>query len=262
MYGLPQAGIIPQQLLEKQLNKKGYHQNDITPGLWKQKWRPICFLLCVDDFGVKYVGKHNAKHLMSVLGDHYEISHNWKGKRYLGIYLDWDYGHRKVHLSMLLYVTDTLTRFRQQNPQNLQHQLYPHIRPTYGAKAQYMEDADVSPPLSIADNVFTRSHGKVSVICTGSISCYADSIWIHQIKSRKPNGAHDAKSETIIRLCVHPPWYHTHILRKWHGPSGPYWRLVPPWNKIQNHSRGIFLYVKQHGVTYQQRSSVDYSKNH
>ena len=31
VYGLPQAGLIAQQLLEKRLNKKVYHQSEITP---------------------------------------------------------------------------------------------------------------------------------------------------------------------------------------------------------------------------------------
>ncbi len=35
MYGLPQAGIIAQQLLEKQLQQHGYRQSKTTPGLWK-----------------------------------------------------------------------------------------------------------------------------------------------------------------------------------------------------------------------------------
>jgi hypothetical protein len=34
MYGLPQAGIIAQQLLEEQLAKHGYRQSKTTPGLW------------------------------------------------------------------------------------------------------------------------------------------------------------------------------------------------------------------------------------
>ena len=55
---------------------------------------------------MKYVGKHHVEHLMTVLRDHYKISHNWRGKRYLGIDLDWEYDHRKVHLSMMSYVTD------------------------------------------------------------------------------------------------------------------------------------------------------------
>jgi hypothetical protein len=35
MYGLPQAGILAQQLLEQPLNEHGYQQSQITPGLWK-----------------------------------------------------------------------------------------------------------------------------------------------------------------------------------------------------------------------------------
>ena len=35
MHWLPQAVIVVKQLIEKRLNKKGYHQSDITPGLWK-----------------------------------------------------------------------------------------------------------------------------------------------------------------------------------------------------------------------------------
>ncbi len=34
MYGLPQAGILAQELLEQCLNTHGYRQSPITPGLW------------------------------------------------------------------------------------------------------------------------------------------------------------------------------------------------------------------------------------
>eukprot|EP00804_Cyclotella_cryptica_P003521 CCRYP_002151-RA/>CCRYP_002151-RA protein AED:0.44 eAED:0.35 QI:0/-1/0/1/-1/0/1/0/79 len=67
MYGLPQAGIIAQQLLETRLVANGYCQSTVTPGFWKHDWRPIAFALCVDDFGVKFVGIRNAKHLLHAL---------------------------------------------------------------------------------------------------------------------------------------------------------------------------------------------------
>ena len=41
VYGLPQAGIIAQQLIEQQMNKKGYKQSDINPEFWTHKWCPI-----------------------------------------------------------------------------------------------------------------------------------------------------------------------------------------------------------------------------
>ena len=74
MYGLPQAGLLAQELLEKRLEKHGYKQSKYTPGFWTHETRPICFTLVVDDFGIKYVDEDNAKHLIQVLEEHYNIS--------------------------------------------------------------------------------------------------------------------------------------------------------------------------------------------
>jgi hypothetical protein len=104
MYGLPQAGIIAQDLLTKQLNKAGYRQSKITPGYWRHNWQPISFTLVVDDFSVKYVNKDNVGHLISSLSQDYTINTDWEGTRYLGLTLDWDYLQRKVHLSMPGYI--------------------------------------------------------------------------------------------------------------------------------------------------------------
>ena len=74
MYGLPQSGLLANKLLEKLLNKRGYHQSEIVPGLWKHKWRPVRFTLVVDDFGVKYVGKEHAEHLKNTLEENYTVT--------------------------------------------------------------------------------------------------------------------------------------------------------------------------------------------
>jgi hypothetical protein len=60
MYSLPQAGLLANELLEKRLNKHGYQQSKLVPGLWKHDTRPIQFTLVVDDFSMKYVGKEHA----------------------------------------------------------------------------------------------------------------------------------------------------------------------------------------------------------
>lgn len=73
MYGLPQAGILAQQLLEQQLNEHRYSQSKAVLGLWTHKTRPISFTLVIDDFGVKYVRNENAIHLISTLKEHYEV---------------------------------------------------------------------------------------------------------------------------------------------------------------------------------------------
>jgi hypothetical protein len=87
MYGLPQAGIIAQQLVKERLQKHGYHQSQTTPGLWKHDTCPISFSLVVNDFGVKYVGKENAQHLLGTVRHYYKCSCNWKGEQYCGLTL-------------------------------------------------------------------------------------------------------------------------------------------------------------------------------
>ena len=63
----------------------------ITLGLWKQKTQPISFTLCIDDFGVKYVGQEHTEHLLQELNANYKCAIDWEGKKYLGMDIDWDY---------------------------------------------------------------------------------------------------------------------------------------------------------------------------
>ena len=83
-------GILAQELLEQPLNKHGYRQSPIAPGLWQRDYQPISFTLCVDNFGIKYVGWEHAEHLASILSEHYKCSHDWDGQWYLGMTIDWD----------------------------------------------------------------------------------------------------------------------------------------------------------------------------
>ena len=66
-----------------------------TPGLWKHIHQPIKFTLVVDDFGVKYVGKEHADHLVNALKNKYQISNDWQGALYCGISLNWNYKGEK-----------------------------------------------------------------------------------------------------------------------------------------------------------------------
>jgi hypothetical protein len=60
MYGLKQASLLANQLLQTRLAPFGCYPAHHTPGIWLHKTRPISFSLVVDDFTVKYVGKENA----------------------------------------------------------------------------------------------------------------------------------------------------------------------------------------------------------
>jgi hypothetical protein len=148
MYGLPQAGIIAQELLEERLLKAGYRQSKVTPGYWKHDWRPISFTLVMDNFGIKYINKTDANHLIQTLQQDYEIEEDWEGTQYLGITLDWDYKKREVHLSMPGYVEQALARFGHLIPKILQHQPHKHTVPSYGATIQYSKNDDATKLLS------------------------------------------------------------------------------------------------------------------
>jgi hypothetical protein len=87
MYGLPQAGILTNKLLQRNLAKDGYRPTPHTHGLWKHDTRPISFSLVVDDFGVKYDGCEHAEHLMECIKKNYNISSDWKGSAYCGLTL-------------------------------------------------------------------------------------------------------------------------------------------------------------------------------
>jgi hypothetical protein len=155
-YGLPQAGIIAQDLLTKQLHKAGYHQSKVTPGYWRHDWHPISFILVVDDFGVKYIDKDNVEHLISVLQQAYKVDTDWDGTRYLGLTLDWDYKYCKVHLSMPGYIEKAAIRFGHEPPNKPQQQPHPHSIPTYGATIQYAKHTDQSRPATKDEQKYIR----------------------------------------------------------------------------------------------------------
>ena len=62
-YGLPQSGRITNDLLHTHLEQAGYYEAATKPGLWSHKWRLIKFVLLVDDFGIKYVGRVLFPHI-------------------------------------------------------------------------------------------------------------------------------------------------------------------------------------------------------
>ena len=168
MYGLPHAGIIAQELLTERLEAAGYYQSDKTPGFWRHQTRPICFTLIVDDFGVKYVGKEHVQHLIDTLKQYYVVAEDWKGEKYSGITLDWDYNKREVHLSMPGYCREALVRFNH-TLRKLNHQPHKHTLPTYGATIQYAKPEDSSPLVGEEEKKFIQQ-------VTGTFLYYARAV--------------------------------------------------------------------------------------
>jgi hypothetical protein len=71
MYGLPQAGILANKLLKERLAHHGYFKQPHMPELWKHVTCPVWFNLCVDNFGIKYIGRGHLQLYMI----HYERKH-------------------------------------------------------------------------------------------------------------------------------------------------------------------------------------------
>ena len=116
------------------------------PGLWKHKTRPVVFSLVVDDFGIKYVGKEHADHLVNSLQADYKITIDWTGGTFCGIDLNWNYEERTVGISMPVYIKKALLKFSHAVPSKPQDQPYKHTPIVYGAKQQFATE-DTSPKL-------------------------------------------------------------------------------------------------------------------
>jgi hypothetical protein len=117
------------------------------PGLWKHVSNSTQFTLTVDDFGVKYVGRHNAQHLITALHQHYNIEEDWDGSLYCGISLKWNYDNGHVNISMPGYIDKLLARFEHKPPLKPQHS--PHAAPPrkFGQDAQEPIEHDHQPIL-------------------------------------------------------------------------------------------------------------------
>ena len=147
MYGLPQAGLIANELLKKRLADAGYYDCQFTPGLYRHVWRPITFALVVDDFGVKYKGAVHANHLISILKKDYEVTVDWKGDLFVGIKLEWDYDKRTLNTHVPGFTKRALHKYQHPAPNRPQHAPAQAAPIQYGAKVQTTQQ-DTSPYIS------------------------------------------------------------------------------------------------------------------
>jgi hypothetical protein len=147
MYGLPQAGILANQLLEKRLAAKGYYQCQHTPGLWRHMWWSITFCLVIDNFGIKVTNMADFGHLKKALKEHYTIAVDYKGSLFCGVKLTWNYTHRHIDFSMPGYIATALKKYQHPTPTVPQNAPYNAATIQYGAKVQRVE-TNTSAPLS------------------------------------------------------------------------------------------------------------------
>jgi hypothetical protein len=205
MYGLKQAGLIANQLLQTRLAPFGYYPARHTPGLWLHKTQSISCTLVVDEFAVKYVGKQHEEHLRNALLRIYELTTDWTDTVYSGMSLKWDYGKRTCDISMPGYVSNFLSKFKHDAPKHPQHTPSRYVTPVYGAKTQYATK-DETPQLT-AQQCLTIQ--KV----TGSVLYYARAVDptvlmplndIATEQTKMMEKTQDATNQMLDYLATHP----------------------------------------------------------
>lgn len=147
IYGLPQAGSLSNKALREFLAPHGYYEVAHTPCLWKHTTRPIQFTLVVDDFGVKYVGRQHAEHLIATLKKGYQLAVDWTGNLYCGICLEWNYEEHYLDIGMPGYIEKLRKRFQHELLDNPQLSPYEPPPKKYGKNVQEPIAEDKSPEL-------------------------------------------------------------------------------------------------------------------
>jgi hypothetical protein len=205
MYGLPQAGILATQLLDKRLVAKGYYQCQHTPGLWQHMWWSIMFCLVVDNFSIKVTNMADFEHLKKALKEHYTVTVNYEGSLFCSVKLTWDYTHCHIDCSMPGYIATTLKKYQHATPTVPQNVPYNTAAIQYSTKVQRVEN-DTLAPLS-------KSEIKHVQDIVGTLLYYAQVVnptllaALSTIATRQANGIQavaDACHQLLDYVATHP----------------------------------------------------------
>jgi hypothetical protein len=147
-YGLLQADILANNLLQSRLKAKGFYEAASTPGLWCHKWRPIQFCLTVNNFGVEYVGLEHFYYLLNILKKFHGVQCNMAGETFAGMDIEWNYTARHCRISMPGYISLLLLKFKHPHPAKPWLSPYKCLPVAYGSESHITPDPDASELLN------------------------------------------------------------------------------------------------------------------
>ncbi len=127
-----------------------------TPGLFAHKTSLIWLTMVMDDFGIKYVGKEHADHLMSVLHGFCEVEEDWTGLLYCKIIIDWYYQERYLDISMQNYISKKLLKYKWQTPKWPQFCSFSPAPVTHDKKLNMIIPKPESPKLDKAGKTYMQ----------------------------------------------------------------------------------------------------------
>jgi hypothetical protein len=113
MYGHPVAGLLSNKHLFKTIKEAGYYEDSRVPCLLKHETRSTIGAIVVDDIGLKVRSKDDVMHLVNAIEKVWKVKINWKGDKYVGMDLKWDYNPENptLEISCDQVIPDALKRF-------------------------------------------------------------------------------------------------------------------------------------------------------
>jgi hypothetical protein len=113
MYGHPVSGLLSNKHLFETIKEAGYYEDSRVPCLLKHKTKSIIGAIVVDDIGLKARSKDDVMHLVNAIEKVWKVKINWKGDRYVGMDLKWNYNpdNPTLEISCDQVIPDALKRF-------------------------------------------------------------------------------------------------------------------------------------------------------
>ena len=77
MWALKEIGVKACNQSVRNLVPSGYIPREYPPGFWKHVAKLTIFMLCVNDFGVKYHNKADTKYLIKAIDTNHKATVDW-----------------------------------------------------------------------------------------------------------------------------------------------------------------------------------------
>jgi hypothetical protein len=155
IFGHPQAGKIAQDELLPRLYAAGYAPIPDMPMCFADADQSTRFCLVVDDFGISSRTQAGTDRLLDTLRQHYPITYDPLGRKFLGMHIRQEKSPRRLTISMPGYIQQALDRFHLKAPHKPVLTPLPYNIPNYGQKVQEPVE-DNSPPASMEDKKFVQ----------------------------------------------------------------------------------------------------------
>jgi hypothetical protein len=196
-YGLPQAGILAYNLLQSQLEAKGFYEATSTPGLWHNKWRPIQFCLIVDNFGVECTGLEHFTYLLDIFKKFHGIQYNMAGDTFASVDIKWNYAACCCCISMPGYISLLLLKYKHPHPAKPRLSPYKCLPIAYSSKLHITPDPD-------ALELVNANHKRC--VQERSLLYYAQAVENKLLVALSTIAAHQAKAtvatEQVVNLLL------------------------------------------------------------